>query len=209
LPHRSTSAGSQLMAVKGNVPLFNDVHRWVALQADEIETLRARHQRLNTRRKEAIAMCNQTLKRDTDERKKQMNEFSLEMEQYTLRKFDLLQDDVYAAHLEKSHAENDELAWDEVDNIPRKQRRINTLSGEMDILHDSLAKVCHSMVDLAKACCGPSAVISSSAGQTHHQAAAVMDATGKAKSTAPSPAMTLRQNVLQQRATKAPAAIQT
>mmetsp|Transcript_21511 Transcript_21511/g.59656 ORF Transcript_21511/g.59656 Transcript_21511/m.59656 type:complete len:169 (-) Transcript_21511:82-588(-) len=134
-----------------NVALFSDVHRWLAHQSDEIENLRARHQRLNGRRKEAIQACNQQLQRDTAERRKQVNEFSLELEQYTLRKFDLLKDDVIAAHVQQRFED----AGNEADDFGRKQRDIRNVCRNLDEVHNSLHDVAASMVNLVENCCGP------------------------------------------------------
>merc|ERR1719356_2014799 len=99
--------------------LFHDLHRWFNLQADDIESMKARHHRLNTRNMQAVERLQTQLHRDVAERKKQVNEFSLELEQYTLRKFDLLSDDIARAHLEKSCAETAGVA----EETMRKQRQ--------------------------------------------------------------------------------------
>merc|ERR1719401_694291 len=140
------------MVRRGDVSLFNDVHRWMAMEVDEIETLRARHQRLNSRRKETLTLAASQLRKDTDERKKQVNEFSLELEQYTLRKFDLLKDDVVAAHIQKSHTEN---GGGDSDDHARKQRQLHTLCKDLDVMHTSLLHVSKDMVNLFETCCGP------------------------------------------------------
>merc|ERR1740121_2070077 len=106
------------------VTLFNDVHRWMAMQSEEMRDLIARHRKLTARRKEAIAVLDDTLTRDSAERKKTVNEFSLELEQYTLRKFDLLKEDVTAAHMHKTETENTAL---QQDDYSRKQRQITNL----------------------------------------------------------------------------------
>mmetsp|Transcript_17121 Transcript_17121/g.40247 ORF Transcript_17121/g.40247 Transcript_17121/m.40247 type:complete len:166 (-) Transcript_17121:244-741(-) len=138
---------------KGNdsVSLFNDVHRWIAMQSDEIGNLRARHQRLNSRRKEATQACLQQLQRDTAERKQQVNDFSLELEQFTLRKFDLLKDDVIAAHIQQRFEDS----GNDADDFNRKQREIDTLCKEVDVVHDALHGVSAAMVKLVETCCGP------------------------------------------------------
>mmetsp|Transcript_3401 Transcript_3401/g.6825 ORF Transcript_3401/g.6825 Transcript_3401/m.6825 type:complete len:159 (+) Transcript_3401:36-512(+) len=134
-----------------SVALFNDVHRWIAMQADEIESLRVRHQRLNGRRKEAIQVCNQQLQKDTVERKKQVNDFSLELEQYTLRKFSLLKDDVIAAHIQQRFEDS----GNDADDFNRRQRDISGVCNNIDSLHSSMCNVSASMQNFVKTCCGP------------------------------------------------------
>mmetsp|Transcript_108344 Transcript_108344/g.316983 ORF Transcript_108344/g.316983 Transcript_108344/m.316983 type:complete len:158 (+) Transcript_108344:123-596(+) len=134
-----------------NVSLFNDVHRWIAMQADEIEGLRTRHKRLNSRRTEAIQNCTQQMQKDTVERKKQVNEFSLELEQYALRKFSLLKDDIVAAHIQQRFEDN----GNDADDFNRRQRDITGLCKNVDVAHHSLYNVATSMQRLVENCCGP------------------------------------------------------
>merc|ERR1740121_1347237 len=95
-------------------------------------------------------MASSQLQIDTEERKKQVNDFSLELEQYTLRKFDLLKDDVVAAHIQKRSD-----ACGELDDHNRKQRQIQGLCKDLDVLNRSLTHVSGDMVTLYETCCGP------------------------------------------------------
>eukprot|EP00746_Dinoflagellata_sp_MGD_P160634 gnl/MRDRNA2_/MRDRNA2_87481_c0_seq1.p1 gnl/MRDRNA2_/MRDRNA2_87481_c0~~gnl/MRDRNA2_/MRDRNA2_87481_c0_seq1.p1 ORF type:complete len:150 (+),score=45.84 gnl/MRDRNA2_/MRDRNA2_87481_c0_seq1:80-529(+) len=123
--------------------LFTDVHRWLALQADEIEMLKARHQRNDEKRKAAIAQCNKHLQRDVQERKKQLSDFSIEMEKYTLRKIDMLHHELAAHHLNQKHDDT------------MQQQQINRLCDDLDALHESLYDVAASMKDMVKNCVEP------------------------------------------------------
>jgi len=123
--------------------LFTDVHRWLALQADEIEMLKARHRRNDDCRKAAIAGCNKHLLRDVAERKKQLNDFSIEMEKYTLRKIDMLHHELAAHHLNQKHDDT------------MQQQQINRLCDDLDALHESLYDVAGQMKDMVKNCVEP------------------------------------------------------
>lgn len=131
-----------------NVVLFNDVHRWLARQAEDIEHLRCRHHRLTDRRKDAVASLAQQLQKDVNERKKQVNEFSLELEQYTLRKFDLVKDDLVAAHLAQKH----EVAAGGL-QADRKSQQIHLVCKDLDDMHDALCGISDRMVHLVDTCC--------------------------------------------------------
>eukprot|EP00928_Gymnodinium_smaydae_P046968 TRINITY_DN31313_c0_g1_i1.p1 TRINITY_DN31313_c0_g1~~TRINITY_DN31313_c0_g1_i1.p1 ORF type:complete len:232 (-),score=36.49 TRINITY_DN31313_c0_g1_i1:146-739(-) len=139
---------------QSNVELFHDLNRWLASQLDEIETVRKRHARLNTRSKEAIDKIAHQLQCDSSDRRREVNEFSLEMEQYTLRKFDLLTDDIAAAHREQQFAESTSAA----DDYIRKQRQISDLCIGVDVMHDSLLKVSKAWTSFVAGHCGPGAI---------------------------------------------------
>mmetsp|Transcript_1150 Transcript_1150/g.2837 ORF Transcript_1150/g.2837 Transcript_1150/m.2837 type:complete len:170 (+) Transcript_1150:79-588(+) len=130
------------------VSLLNDVHRWIAAQSDEIESLRGRHQRLTAARQNAIAACAKELERDSSERKKQVNEFGVELEQYTLRKFDLLKDDVEAAHLQANYPK-------ENTGSERRQKQIHDMSKDLDRAYKALGGISKAWVDLIDNCCEP------------------------------------------------------
>lgn len=129
------------------VGLFTDVHRWLALQADEIEVLRGRHQSSNVRHQEAIQNCVQQMHHDVKERRKQFHDFTTEMEQHTLRKFDVLQDEL--AHL------NAKRTCPPTRMAIMKEHQMDGLLTNLDNLHESLCSVGDSMVSLATNCCAP------------------------------------------------------
>mmetsp|Transcript_12435 Transcript_12435/g.35586 ORF Transcript_12435/g.35586 Transcript_12435/m.35586 type:complete len:163 (-) Transcript_12435:167-655(-) len=137
------------MVAGETVGIFSDVHRWLAIQAEEIEMLRSRHRRLTVRRKDTIQNVAGQLSKDVVERKTQVNEFSLDLEQYTLRKFDLLKDDLVAAHLASRHEAEDHLKG----TTDRKHHQIHRLCKNLDILHHALLGVNDKMVDLVDNCC--------------------------------------------------------
>lgn len=125
--------------------LFTDVHRWLALQADEIEMLKQRHRRNDDTRKSAIEKCNKNLQRDISERKKQLNEFSIEMEKYTLRKIDMLHHELAAHHLNQKHDDT------------MQQQQINRLCDDLDALHESLYEIAATMVNMVDSTLEPEA----------------------------------------------------
>ncbi|CAE8629133.1 unnamed protein product [Polarella glacialis] len=131
------------------VELFSDVRRWIAVQAEELEVLRARHQKLTHRRKEAIVKIAQEVPKDTIERKQQVNDFSLEMEQLALAEFDVLKEDIVAEHVRQKSSESSPAGND----IQRKQRQINALAIDVDQLHGSLLVISGHMGDFSEKFC--------------------------------------------------------
>merc|ERR1712118_368081 len=89
--------------------------------------------------KAAIAGCGKHLQRDIQERKKQLSDFLIEMEKYTLRKIDMLHHELAAHHLNQKH--DDTL-----------QQQINILCDDLDALHESLYEVAANMKDMVKNC---------------------------------------------------------
>eukprot|EP00933_Yihiella_yeosuensis_P078871 TRINITY_DN9080_c0_g1_i2.p1 TRINITY_DN9080_c0_g1~~TRINITY_DN9080_c0_g1_i2.p1 ORF type:complete len:146 (-),score=35.15 TRINITY_DN9080_c0_g1_i2:207-644(-) len=131
------------------INLFTDVHRWIQVQGAEIALLRARHQALHEKKVETVAKLSAQLEQDVAERRAKVNDFSLELEQYSLRKFETLKEDIIAAHLAQKQAE----AESADSNIQRKQRQINLLCKQLDETYETLGEVAETMVGFGKVYC--------------------------------------------------------
>eukprot|EP00930_Biecheleria_cincta_P060356 TRINITY_DN46019_c0_g1_i1.p1 TRINITY_DN46019_c0_g1~~TRINITY_DN46019_c0_g1_i1.p1 ORF type:complete len:136 (+),score=42.87 TRINITY_DN46019_c0_g1_i1:175-582(+) len=134
--------------MNGSVQLFNDVHRWVAIQSEELELIRAKHKRSVARREDAMHDFFQALTADTAERKKDINDFSLEVEQYTLKHFHVLKEELAESMQLHMIAE----ASNKNNEYARKQRQLNSLAQNLDTKHGSLAKMAGQMVKFGADC---------------------------------------------------------
>mmetsp|Transcript_107016 Transcript_107016/g.301075 ORF Transcript_107016/g.301075 Transcript_107016/m.301075 type:complete len:212 (-) Transcript_107016:39-674(-) len=120
------------------IELFHDLQRWFATQVNEIDAMKSRHERLNSRQKDALTAMMAQMQKDTAQRKSEMNEFSLDLEQYTLRKFDLLTDDIKSAYVETEDSAKVDFRMAGGDRFHRRARQIRNVTNRIDSLHVSL-----------------------------------------------------------------------
>merc|ERR1712137_818693 len=114
-------------------------------------------------------MCEEQMEKDVSERKKHISEFSLDMEQHTLRKFELLQDELKTINADRHQSEKEPATHEAI----MKAQQMSKLCANLDTLHDSLCGVAGSMVKVVKTCCdnevepnAPDTVVGSGAGAT-------------------------------------------
>mmetsp|Transcript_25929 Transcript_25929/g.69304 ORF Transcript_25929/g.69304 Transcript_25929/m.69304 type:complete len:150 (-) Transcript_25929:307-756(-) len=135
---------------QGGVQMFNDISRYLAVQTDEIESLRKRHNRLTAMRKEAIAGLQSSIERGTAERKKGLDDVTNELEQFTLKKFELLKDDITAWCLvsEQQGSSAESASFDEIRR--KREMQLRALCLELDVMHASLQDVAQCMSSLVQ-----------------------------------------------------------
>merc|ERR1719161_659609 len=92
-------------------------------------------------RKTAFGKCSSMLTRDVEDRKKQLSEFSIEVEKHTLRKIDMLQHELAAHHMNQKHDDT------------KQQQSINSLCDDLDTLHEALYEVSQVMIQVSDTIC--------------------------------------------------------